>query len=450
MENQGLQKIEFEHEPFKVVSKILSVVNSYQQKAEKKDIRLIFNNTLPVNLVVIGDQHRLAQILSGALSNTIRFTQFNKVKFELSFIYYSDTNVLIDFSIHDAGIGMNESKLNTVFTTDTTESFDSAARFDDMEPGLNVCRKLIEMQGGKIYLTNKINEGTILNFNLPYKRENAATTQNKTREYIKMTRIGKKVLVAEDIEFNQLLVKNTLESWGCQVDIAVNGLEAINMVKKNEYDLVLMDIQMPEMDGITATGLIRKLEQPEKANLPIIAFTSVDFKEESKYVEAGMNSYILKPYTEEKLYEKIISVLKNHSETPVNNGQNDTSAFKASPESRQPEEKLYSIAMIEMISKNKPSFLEKMLVMFVDVINEDLGKLKIAADNNSWTEVAQIAHKMKSTLGNMAVSSLLPYIKALEAGTGDREEMIKKLEEGVAKVLLQIRQDYSTLFNPAT
>ena len=311
------------------------------------------------------------------------------------------------------------------------------------------------MQGGNIYLNSKVNEGTTLNFNLPYKREIGAKA-NLAREYTRLPRIDKKVLVAEDIEFNQLLVKNTLESWGCTVDIAANGLQAINKLKENQYDIILMDIQMPEMDGITATGQIRKMEQPEKANIPIIAFTSVEFSSERRYHEAGMNSYILKPYTEQKLHEKITEVLKMHSLNPTAPfkgnllNTDDKNKQMTDDDKSKDELKLYDVSMLELISKGKPAFVEKMLLMFVEVITDDFGKLKDAAGKNSWAEVSQIAHKMKSTLGNMSVTTLLPGVKALETGTDDRLLELEKLDAGITQVLSQIKNDYPALFGQAT
>jgi CheY-like chemotaxis protein len=248
-------------------------------------------------------------------------------------------------------------------------------------------------------------------------------------------KIGKKILVAEDVELNQLLVKNLLETWDCKVDVADNGLEALAKVITTDYDLVLMDIQMPIMDGLTATREIRNLRESEKANLLILAFTSVDYGGVSKYREAGMNDYIIKPYTEEGLYRKITGLLAGEQSTEP---QTEPAAV------HQP--KLYDLAMIESIGKNNDAFRSKMIVMFVDVVNQDFIKLKEEAAKEDWVAVGQYAHKMKSTFGNMAVSSVMDFIRNLESQTEEPLNQINLLEAEMAKVTLQIKNDFPHLF----
>lgn len=269
-----------------------------------------------------------------------------------------------------------------------------------------------------------------------------------------LAKIDKKILVAEDVEINQLLVKGLLEEWGCSVDIAVNGFEAVKKVKETDYDLILMDIQMPVMDGITATHEIRNLPQPGKENVMIMAFTSIDYKDVNKYLEAGMDDYIIKPYTKENLHGKIVGLLKNKNSVvrkPKTKAALDADAYggekpgaEAVSENNLP--KLYDTAMIDSIGKNNVAFTSKMIVMFVDIISQDFELLKNEAANQNWTEVSQLAHKMKSTFGNMAVNSVTDNIRALEAGAGDPLSNIKQLDDKLKKVIVQIKNDYPDLF----
>jgi len=286
-------------------------------------------------------------------------------------------------------------------------------------------------------------------------------TSNEFTNNGNLPKIEKKILilVAEDIELNQLLVKNTLESWGCVVDIAENGLEAIKKVKENDYDAVLMDIQMPVMDGITATREIRKLPEPNKSNLFIIAFTSIDLKDADKYKEAGMNDYIIKPYSEEDLHKKIASILKKQVpfDGNTNKAANDNSgddepgntivtANLKNEVKANDIPKLYDTTMIESIGRNNAAFTAKMIVMFVDIISQDFEMLKENAASGNWAEVSQLAHRMKSTFGNMGVTSVLEFIKELEIGTDHALMIIKKLEDELVKVIAQMKSDYPGLF----
>ena len=444
MEKISSSKIEFEHHAFKVVDKVKSLVHSFQYKAEQKKLELSLNSTLPSNLVIIGDHHRLAQILNNLLSNAIKFTNKGLISVSLSLLHYTETDVIIEFVVEDTGIGIQESRISTIFDPFVKGS-SNITKFGGTGLGLSISKNLVEMQGGNIELTSQVNKGSIFTFSLPFKRGQLQAIREMKTPVLNLSKINKKILVAEDIELNQFLVKTMLESWGGNVDIAVNGKEAVSKVKENNYDLILMDIQMPEMDGITATRHIRELPDTEKAQIPIIAFTANTLQGDAKlYRDAGMNDYITKPYAEEKLHEKINEVL-NLAAQPFEQIES-RSIEEASPASIEPDEKLYNISMIEAIGKSNPAFIEKMIVMFVEFVSKDFEKLKDAASKNNWTEVGQIAHKLKSTFGNMGVTSLVPHVIDLETQTGDLNALIKLLDAGLEKVFGQLRQDYPDLF----
>ncbi|MFD0750372.1 ATP-binding protein [Mucilaginibacter calamicampi] len=444
MEKISSGKIEFEHHAFKVVDKVKSLVHSFQRNAEQKKLELLLSNTLPANLVVNGDQHRLAQILNNLLSNAIKFTNKGKIKITLSLLHYTETDVIIEFVVEDTGIGIPESRLSTIFDPFVVGP-SNITKFGGTGLGLSISKNLVEMQGGSMELSSKVSTGSTFTFSLPFKRGQLQEVSEMKTQNLNLSKINKKILVAEDIELNQFLVKTMLESWGISVDIAVNGKVAVDKVKENSYDLILMDIQMPEMDGMTATRHIRELPDTEKAQIPIIAFTANTLQGDAKlYRDAGMNDYVTKPYAEEKLHEKIKEVLNLAAQPlePVKTGAID----EASSNVAEPEERLYNISMIESIGKSNPAFIEKMIVMFVDFVSKDFEKLKDAASKNNWAEVGQIAHKLKSTFGNMGVNTLVPFVFDLETQTGDPNALIKALDAGLEKVFSQLRQDYPDLF----
>ena len=442
MEKISSGKIEFENHAFKVVDKVKTLVNSFQRNADQKKLQLLLNNTLPANLVIIGDQHRLAQILNNLLSNAIKFTNKGAINVSTSLLHYNNTDVIVEFVVEDTGVGIQESRLNTVFEPFVVGS-SNILKFGGTGLGLSISKNLVEMQGGSIELKSEMDKGSTFTFSLPFKRGQLQAVNEIKTTSLNLPKLNKKILVAEDIELNQFLVKTTLESWGVSVDIAVNGQEAVNKVKENHYDLVLMDIQMPEMDGITATRHIRELADDEKARIPIIAFTANTLQGDSKlYKDAGMNDYITKPYAEEKLHEKINEVL-NLAAQPIEKVE---SGMNNEIKSADNEERLYNIAMIEAIGKSNPAFIEKMIVMFVDFVGKDFEKLKDAASKSNWDEVGQIAHKLKSTFGNMGVTTLVPHVIDLETKTGDPSTLIQLLDVGLEKVFAQLREDYSDLF----
>ena len=267
--------------------------------------------------------------------------------------------------------------------------------------------------------------------------------------------------MAEDVELNQFLIKHILESWGCEVTVVHNGKEAVEIVRKQPFDLILMDIQMPEMDGITATKMIRALNIPEKSvidksvitkkirtmnvkdksSIPIIALTANALKGDGqRYLNIGMNGYISKPYTEEKLFTVINNIIKT----------NDKLRLKIKPANKTPEddhitepkESLYDMTMINTIGKDDPAFVKKLLAIFLDTMPVDLDNLVKAGEEKNTARIVKVAHKMKSNIDLLGIYSLKYTIRKLEGlipDNDDSEVHIEKVKNTLNEVFLQLR-----------
>ena len=229
--------------------------------------------------------------------------------------------------------------------------------------------------------------------------------------------LGKrKILVAEDVELNQYLARHMIESWGFEVDIAVNGKEALLLVQQKSYDLVLMDIQMPEMDGVEATKHIRQLEDAVKAAIPIIALTANALKgDRERFLSAGMNDYLPKPINEPNLFRiisdnltKVIAI--NHpTEQEVLLPEVDTAI------------KLYNLKMVYAIAGGDVSFVKRMIQLFLDTVPQSLLEMKQETDQQNWEQVGKQAHKLKSTIDSMGITSLKEAIRQIEVNGKKRE-----------------------------
>ena len=247
------------------------------------------------------------------------------------------------------------------------------------------------------------------------------------------SKLGKRqILVAEDIELNQQIVRHIIQSWGCVVTIATNGAQALHLISSNYYDLILMDIQMPEMDGVQATLQIRSLPDKDKANIPIIAFTAHSRKEDSaKYLAAGMNNYLSKPFVEEKLYEMISRYLLPLPET-----------FHPLPEETPksepiPSEKLYDLSLIEAISGGDTEFIRKMIDLFMETVPANVREMNAYFDHQNWDGVSKIAHKLKSTLDSMGIQSVKQDIRTIElsAKNGQNLDVVSTLMRKVTTIV---------------
>ncbi len=419
IEKIGSGKIDFEQTAFLLSEKLQNSIQAFQYKAEEKGLQLNFDSRLNKHLVLIGDSYRLHQILNNLLNNALKFTSKGRVLLQVYQISSDADILMIGFTIEDTGIGIEENKLETVFDPFVQASSDTTRKFGGTGLGLSICKNLVEMQGGSISVESVINQGTKFHFQIPYKLgsiDMVALEDKLPEDYRQLG--NKKILIVEDVELNYFIASQILESWGMEVAIAINGVEAVEMVKNSYFDLVLMDIHMPEMDGIEATSIIRNLEGEKFNKIPIIALTANALKGDNhRFFEVGMNDYITKPFTEEKLYT-VISKFLQPTHKPIFQKkvdmQFDNSIEIMAYTNTLDEVLLYDLTMVEEIGKDNPSFLPKMVFLFLEQVSEDLMNMNNATVAQDWITVSRLAHRMKPSIEGMGIFSLRETIKSLE------------------------------------
>ena len=309
-------KMVFEQIAFNPATVASNVKNILSMKAEEKQLELRVTVDQGVPDQVIGDPSRLAQIITNLAGNAIKFTDKGYVEIKLSNISNSTEYTNIEFSITDTGIGIPADKLDSIFESFTQAENDTSRKYGGTGLGLTISRQLVELQNGKIGLESEYGKGTRFFFSIPFQPASEAgsgTTEtgqddmNKVRQLLENARL----LLVEDNEFNKIVAEDTIRDFqnNLSMDHASNGLEALNMVISNTYDLVLMDIQMPEMDGYEATTKIRMLET-DKRHSRIMAMTANATPEEiKKCFESGMDDYISKPFIPEELFKKMATLI---------------------------------------------------------------------------------------------------------------------------------------------
>lgn len=310
IEKIGSGKFEFESLDFKIAEKLKNTVQSFQYKAKEKSILLELNCDFDIEQIVKGDPYRLGQILNNLISNALKFTAKGKISVS-SNIEEKEGELIIKCAVTDTGIGIRGDKLSVIFDPFVQASSDTTRKYGGTGLGLSICKNLVEMQGGKLSVESTEGVGTTFMFEIPYQHGTPIINQgNEDSINIQASYVYNRILMAEDVEVNQFLGRIILESKGWQVDIANNGIEALEFLKQNDYDLILMDIQMPEMDGITATKEIRLFPDLKKSTIPIVALTANALVgNEQEYFDIGMNACLTKPFTEEKLFFAINKVL---------------------------------------------------------------------------------------------------------------------------------------------
>ena len=307
-------KIVIEETRFNLDSLLSTVEDIFALKAKEKGIHLSLEKEDDVPTWVHGDSVRLNQILSNLISNAIKFTEKGGVTIRTSVIMADDTHATLWIRVKDTGIGIPETKLGSIFQSFVQASSSTTRTYGGTGLGLTITKKLIELQNGRLWVRSTVNKGTIFNFKLRYKiaanekrdEEKIHALEKKSNDIILNELKGIDVLLVEDHPINQMLATRVLKDWGFNVTLAENGLIALDIISKNDFNLVLMDINMPEMDGYMTTKEIRSGKYTQNSEIPIIAMTASAFiGDNQKCFKAGMNDYISKPFNPQDLLEKI-------------------------------------------------------------------------------------------------------------------------------------------------
>ncbi|MFM2226382.1 MAG: hypothetical protein RJA07_2584 [Bacteroidota bacterium] len=305
-------KVNLEKITFDLPIMVNNLKNSYQFKADEKGIKInsIIDESIPHQL--LGDPTRISQILNNLVSNAIKFTEIGFVDISIRAIQTSNESVKIRFEIADSGIGIPVEKHQSIFDSFSQANSDTTRKYGGTGLGLTITKRLVELHNSKIFIDSDIGKGTTFYFDIDFVISfEKLLPINNFNDYNNTKIAGKRILLVEDNPFNQLIATKFLEKWNAIVDTAENGKIALEKINLNSsYDLILMDIQMPVMDGIAATKAIREHQDISLQCIPIIALTAVAMEnDKEKLLKDGMNDYISKPFNPADLYKKIIQLI---------------------------------------------------------------------------------------------------------------------------------------------
>ncbi len=304
-------KLDIENVPFSFHMLLKEVVTIVEFSADEKDISIQFSvdDALPEQMY--GDPTRIRQILINFGGNAVKFTKKGSIYFTAELLENRDTHCVVKLSVRDTGTGISKDKQKHIFDSFTQGDSSTTRKYGGTGLGLAICRQLAELMDGEVGVESELNKGSLFWATIPLKKVTQAEQidVNQPEQPLKEAILlgnDKKVLVAEDNKLNQLLARKILEREGFEVEIASNGLEAVQAFQNNNYAFILMDIQMPEMDGYETTRTIRALEQKSGGHIPIIALTAsaLDVAREL-CLKAGMDEYVSKPVDKDKLFTAI-------------------------------------------------------------------------------------------------------------------------------------------------
>ncbi|MBT34007.1 MAG: hypothetical protein CMO01_30460, partial [Thalassobius sp.] len=451
-------KLEFENNEFDLHMMLQNTFLSYKTQANDRNIAFSLKKTKNLPKYVKGDSTRLSQILNNLLSNAIKFTQMGSVDLEVKVLKDEGKKVKLLFNVRDTGIGIPVKKQKKIFEPFQQASKDTSRKFGGTGLGLSIVKNLIELQGGEILMESKVNKGTtfsvIIEFNKVKQDDAKSRGQNET-VHIRDFR-GIKILYIEDVDTNQLIMKGFAAGWGIELDTASDGYEGIHKIQNKEYDMVLMDLQMPGIDGFETTRRIRAFSNPFYKKIPIIALTAGLSDQIMKEVRAcGMTDFLAKPVNHDKLYE----VIKKHKIRPV----------KKEVEVLQEKEvilKQEEIKVVELIdtpinidfsepdrlfSADKDSYTKFLEMSEKEMLNNQRILVDAVLKGNIEA-YRQIHHKMSGLLNLLKLYGFLNYLtetkKALVKSNGeldDKEKVAIEIDKYFEKVLLVFKKKLETI-----
>lgn len=305
-------KIVFEKTEFDLATMLDDIKRSYSHRANEKGISFTVDKTEDLPGVLIGDPVRLNQVISNLLSNAMKFTSEGEVVLRVRIKQMQGKRVQLEFSVTDTGIGIEHEKLGEIFESYAQATADTTRKYGGTGLGLAICKKLVELQGGNIGVKSEPGKGSVFTFSIEYTVPESETRSADPGSAEAMKELsGKKILVAEDNKINFFVANKFLESWGVIVTHVENGSLALDEIKKQEFDLILMDLHMPVMDGIEATRIIRGSEDERISRIPIVALTAAVMSEANDKIEnLAINDYVLKPFKPKDLYDRIVKNIR--------------------------------------------------------------------------------------------------------------------------------------------
>ena len=411
----------------------------YSQAIEK-NLKFKLNASPDLKPVLIGDDTRLRQVFINLVGNSIKFTQAGSIMLNAEVVSETDTHQTILFEVVDTGIGMSEEFITRIFDKFSQEQNESNRRYEGTGLGMTISNDLIRLMGGNLKVDSIKSVGTTFKFELNFRIGKPEQLVSNNQQIQQNIFKSCKALLVEDNEMNRFIAIQSLDFLGFETTEAENGKIAIELASKNSYDIILMDIQMPVMDGVEATEYIR-----EQLNLktPIIALTANAFKHDIElYLNKGMNDFITKPYDEQDFFRKIDHVLSLHKFKLGNttNDQNKEEEMKTT-------NKLYNLMQLEQMSRGNNSFVTKMISIFINQTKENIAIMENGIATSNFDEVKRIAHKIRPSIGQMGILSLKNQARTIETyklEPGENQEfkdMTNDLCEVLNKVLKELEAD---------
>lgn len=433
-------KLTLDSTDFNLLNLISNISRGFEIKAREKGLKFVVDTDKDLPRFVIGDQYRLNQILTNLLGNAIKFTSQGLVKIKVRVVEKLHTGTLLEFSVSDTGIGIPEDKLNQIFTSFYQVNKPGKNKIEGTGLGLSISKQLIELHNGELKAYSKVGKGSEFKFQIQYKKSYLTSNDilendDQSDDY---NLSGLRVLIVEDNKMNQFYLNQLLTSWDIKTDTADDGKIAILKLQEKNYDLILMDLHMPVMDGAEATRYIRTSKKIKLNNIPIVMCSADVFPKSRRTAEeAGANFYLTKPISEDSIKEILyglksdtmdtVHIVEEKVEEEIFFDMNDT---------------FLDLTSLQETFSNDNEFIKSILQIFVDDTPKDYNQLKILLGKNEFDKASKLAHKVKSsfrTLGMTKPTDLLQQIES-DPDSPKTRKILPELNQIYLKAMNEVKE----------
>ena len=431
-------RLELAETDFALRNTASELVESFRERAERKGLALTLEVGEDVADLLRGEEFRLRQVLNNLIGNAIKFTESGFVTMRIARLPEMEGGLRLRFEVADSGIGIAADKRELVFDAFAQADVSHARRYGGTGLGLAISMQLVELMGGRIGFDSAPGRGSLFWFELPFRPANAPVEQAAATTGVAAAPLRGHVLLAEDNAVNRIVAQAMLESFGLRVSLAENGLQALQMVSEQDFDGVLMDCQMPELDGFEATRRIRQLPHPSTApRLPIIALTANAIEgDRERCLAAGMDDYLSKPFRQTELHALLSRYLPSaETSTQPRHPEHPTTAATAieagSANASRIDESIL-VQLVSLESAGRQGIVASVLSRWLESSETAFAHLSEAVAASDWETASQRAHNLKSSSGHVGATGLASVFAAIELAA--RRGETARLADMVAEI----------------
>ena len=437
--------MQIENKVFRLPSVLESVFSISIGNALNKNLKISLTNCPSLPLYVIGDPTRLSQLLINLITNAIKFTEKGFIKIIAEVSDKNTQKFIIKFKISDSGIGIAKENMESIFERFKQESLDTNRKFGGTGLGLSIVKNIVKLLNGEIFVESQLGKGSDFTFFIPFEKctdqqiAEYKSKQNETAGSDKYKPGRLKILLAEDNRMNQQYCMLLLGQLGFTCTIAGTGKEALQKLKEEKYDLILMDMQMPEMDGYEATRIIRNELMDDT---PIIALSAnATSSEKKKCFQIGMNAYVSKPFKPKDLYNNIVAVFRPTLNKKKKNKINTAKVLIGVPE------KLINLSFLKEQVNGKMHAVKELIEIFLEDTPGDLEVMNEAILKMDYTSIEKISHQLVSSYSIIGITSAVRILKEIEynASNQQKPDVIKNLFIELVEVTMYAKMQIKEL-----